>query len=168
VPGVVAEALRQGNEEVVRPEQAFLETTVEGLMAGEPHVRAEVGVPRAARLALSARDRRVDRHSLAGVRPVQRHAGELVPRHHRRLDGDLAGAAFGIPVEIGAAQPDRRDGDAGLTCSWCGRTVGILHAEVAHGMELRDTVHGPHHQRPRPSRDPAGGHRFVYNTWSGT
>ena len=34
---------------------------------------------RAARLALSTRDRGVNRHSLAGVGPVNRHAGELVP-----------------------------------------------------------------------------------------
>jgi hypothetical protein len=152
--GVVAEAVREGKEELVRPDQAFLETTVKGLMAGEPDVRAEVGVPRTARLAPSARDRRIDRHSLSGVRPVQRHAGELVPRHHRRVDGDLAGTAFGVPVEIGAAQPDRRDGDGGPTRSWCGRTVGLLHAKVPHGVELHDSVHGPHHHRRRLDGSP--------------
>ena len=145
--GVVAEALRQRDEELVGPEQAFLETAVEGLVAGEPHVRAEVAVPRAARLAPSARDRRVDRHPLAGVRPVQRHAGELVPRHHRLVEGDLAGAASAYqwrsephsPTEVTATVDQPAAGAGG---------VGLLHAEVAHGVEPRDTVHGPHHHRP--------------------
>jgi MFS family permease len=54
----------------------------------------------------------------------------------------VAGPTLGVPVQVGAAQPDRRDGDGGPARRGRGRAVGLLDPEVAHGVEPHDALHG--------------------------
>ena len=63
--------------------------------------------PVRADLAAPARHRRVERDALSLAQSARDHAGHLVPEHQRRGELRVADAAVGVPVQVGAAQPDR-------------------------------------------------------------
>jgi hypothetical protein len=56
-----------------------------------------------------ARDGRVECDSLPRARPRHDYTGELVTEHERALERGVADRAFGDPMAVGAAQPDRGD-----------------------------------------------------------
>jgi hypothetical protein len=116
-------------EEPFRPGHQLPQRTVGRPVSGEPAGDAEVLVAVEARAAASARDRRVDRDTLARPRPLRDHAHRLVPEHERPLEGRVADPALGEPVQVGSAQPDRRDAQR--------RLVG---ARGAHGLVVQAHV----------------------------
>src|SRR5438270_11099763 len=82
---------------------------------------------RAAEFAVPARDRRLERDSLAGTNTL--HAlthrddlpGRLMTEYLRVDGGHRADAAFLIPVHIAAADPDRAKANEHFIGLWIGR-----------------------------------------------
>ena len=66
---------------------------------------AEVAVPGQAQLAVTAGNRRVDRHPLAVPRAADDHPGRLVTDYQRSGQPGVADTALGVPVQIRSADP---------------------------------------------------------------
>jgi hypothetical protein len=98
-------------------------------MSGEPVGEAEVLVAVEARAAAPAWDRRVDRDTLARARPLRDDGHRFVPEHERPFEDRVADPALREPVQVGSAEPDRRDAQQRL-----------VRARGAHGLLVQAHV----------------------------
>src|SRR6185437_15521481 len=104
----VGHAVRQRVQQARWPGQQFAHGPVLVTMPGEADVEAQVAVAVQARPAPAAGDRRVDRHPGAAPRARLDHPGGLVAEHQGAGDDGVPDSCLVPPVQVGAADPDRR------------------------------------------------------------
>ena len=81
--GTIAKGVRNAVEQVCRPHEVLLQPAIGGAVPGETDLRAQVVVAFPTALADVARDRRVDRYTLAVEGAALYSAAELVAEHER-------------------------------------------------------------------------------------
>ena len=108
-------------QQTLRPVHQRAQAAVDGGVAAELHVGAEVGVAGATDVAVAAGVGRLDDDALALARAAHDDAAHLVAQHQRLDDDGLADAAVLIPMQIRATEADCGDahellagGDDGL------------------------------------------------------
>ena len=74
------------------------------------------------------------RDALARARAVLDHGHRLVAEHERALEDRVADRALGEPVQVGAAEPDRRDAQHHLVGPRLAHRL-VVHADVADVVE---------------------------------
>ena len=102
---VVADRVRDREEQARRPGHPFPKAAVGDRVAQEPDVRTEVPVSGPAGVAMPAGPARLHRDADARARPGRDDAAKLMPEHER-LCQRCARPAIHVPVEVGAAEPD--------------------------------------------------------------
>jgi hypothetical protein len=133
--GVVAESVREREQQVIRPEELLLQRPVQCAVTGESHCRTQVVIPSPAPFAGLAGDGRVDGDATARIRAGQRDGRELVSRHDGALDPVLADAAVGEPMQVRTADPHRRHREARPTRRRLTRVRFVGDAQVADGVQ---------------------------------
>ena len=139
---IVADRVGDRQQQSCRPGHPFSKSAIGDAVAREAHVRAEVAVACPARLAVPACTARLERHPEAGPWTGLDDPADLVAEHER-LGDPRAGAALDVPVEVGAAEPDRRHTDH-LLAGGGDRLGQPLEPQVADAVEPERV-----HRRPR-------------------
>jgi hypothetical protein len=127
-------------EESFRPAHEGAQAAVRRSVTRESHDRTELFVATAADRADAARIGRIERDPCSAPRPVGDDRRDLVTEHERSVETRLADRPVGIPVEVGAAQPDREDPQEDFGRP--GRRDGLLvDPDVAGRVEAGDGLH---------------------------
>ena len=111
-------------------------------MSGEDDVGAEVPVAVTAGPAPLARYRRIDRDPFPAPRAVRDHARTLVPRHQRPGELGVADAAFGVPVQVRAADANRGNPHEALASGCFGHRL-LPDPQIRSPVKSRRS-HAPH------------------------
>src|SRR6202034_2769994 len=110
-------------EQVRRPRHELAHHPVGFAVSGEDDVVAEVPVAVTAGPAPLAGYRRIDRDPFPAPRAVRDLARTLVPRYQRPGDLGVADGAFGVPVQVRAADANRGNPHEALTSCCFGRRL---------------------------------------------
>src|SRR5262245_39012937 len=116
-----------------RPRHVLAQRAVLHAMAGKDDVRAEVPVAAPARLTPFARDRRIHGNATAVQLAALHDSGELVSQNEWPGEPGVADLALTEPVQVGAAEPDRRDADEALAVA--GHRNRLAHKAYVTGCE---------------------------------
>jgi len=101
----VAQRVWNRKETARRPGQPFAQAAVICAVPGKMQSRTKVWVAFSAVFALLARDSWINGHALTGFG----YTRKLVAQHKLPCQTGIANARFAEPVQVGAAQTDRRD-----------------------------------------------------------
>src|SRR5690242_4594546 len=91
------------------PREVLAQSAVLTAVPGEDDVRTEVAIAAKAHLTLPTRQGRIHRDGHPVTGSALDDSREFVPWHHRPGQLRVADARLGEPVQVGTAQPDRRD-----------------------------------------------------------
>ena len=106
---IVSDAVRDRQEEALWPGHVGAQRAVDGGVAAELDVRAEIRVTGAAGGAVAARVGRLDDHPQALAGSCRDDTAHLVTEHQRRCDPVEADAPVLVPVQVRAAEAHGRD-----------------------------------------------------------
>ena len=150
----VAQGVGHRMQQDSRPGDDLAQTAVVGAVPREPDRGAQVAVALQALLAPPARERGIHRDPPPVVGPALDDPGELVPEHQGTRQAGVANAALREPVQVGAAQPDRRHAHQALARAR-GRQGLVGDPDVSHTVQPRDlhdcvTTHDGRTRRASP------------------